>query len=330
MSQSFKLSRRIARLRALLSGALVFSLVGCDETDSLNPESSVTPETIHEVALGDAAEAAPAAAELVPAGDVTTASATFAGGIPIGMSAQPLTAFGSRYNGSKLTVSPAYLMQELSAVRSRGGRVFIMLAGNHRYWVNSDGSFSFTKWKARVDRFKNMPIASYINDGTIIGHFMMDEPNDPANWRGHRVTPAQIEEMARYSKQVWPGMATIIRTQPDYLASNHRYLDAAWAQYLHRRGNAAAYIKEQVADAQARGLALVVGLNVLKGGNPNGTPMSASEVEEWGSALLSSNYPCAFVSWQYNSNYLSSSGIGGAMDALRRKAQSRPAKSCRA
>ena len=250
MTYTFKLSRRIARLRAALLASFL-ALLGCDSPETLEPDSSL-PQVI----------------------EPSLASASFAGGIPIGMSAQPLEAFGSRYNGSKLTVSPAYIMQELSVIRERGGRVFIMLAGNHRYWVNSDGSFSFTKWKARVDRFKSLPLASYINDGTIIGHFMMDEPNDPTNWRGHRVTPAQIEEMARYSKQVWPNMATIIRTQPDYLGDDHRYLDAACSQYLWRRGDVGQYIRQQVADAQARGLALVVGLNVLKGGNPNGTPMS--------------------------------------------------------
>jgi hypothetical protein len=68
---------------------------------------------------------------------------------------------------------------------------------------------------------------------------------------------------------------------------------------------------------------------VLYGGNPNGTRMTASEVESWGSTLLSSSYPCAFISWQYNSSYLSSSGILAAMSALRRKAESRGTKSCR-
>jgi hypothetical protein len=138
-----------------------------------------------------------------------------------------------------------------------------------------------------------------------------------------------VEQMAQYSKQLWPSLATIVRVEPGYLSSNHRYLDAAWAQYLYRRGNVNDYIKRNVDDAQKRGLGLVVGLNVLKGGNPNGSKMSASEVESWGSALLSSSYPCAFVMWQYNSDYLSSAGIGGAMDALRRKAQSRSSKSCR-
>ena len=90
------------------------------------------------------------------------------------------------------------------------------------------------------------------------------------------------------------------------------------------------YIRENVAEAQKRGLALVVGLNVIHGGTPQGTKMTASEVEEWGSALLESSYPCAFIMWQYQSSYLDASGIDKAMESLRRKAENRPSRSCKA
>jgi hypothetical protein len=139
-----------------------------------------------------------------------------------------------------------------------------------------------------------------------------------------------VEEMAKYSKSLWPTMATIVRAEPKHMGDNHRYLDAAWAQYLSRRGNVNEYIKDVVGDAQRKGLALVVGMNVLKGGSPNGTKMTASEVENWGSALLSSSYPCAFINWEYQGDYFSSSGIRSAMSALRRKAESRSTKSCKA
>jgi hypothetical protein len=183
------------------------------------------------------------------------------------------------------------------------------------------------KWKGRVNRFKGINIASYINDGTVVGHMLIDEPNDASNWNGKPVSPSTVEEMARYSKQLWPNLPTVVRVQPSYLLTNHRYLDAAWAQYLSRRGDVKKYIAQNVSDAQKRGLGLVVGLNVLKGGNPNGTKMSASEVEYYGSALLSSTYPCAFLSWKYEYDYVSS--VGNALDRLRAKAQNRPNKSCR-
>ena len=266
MLHSFKLSRRIARARAPVTAALILALIGCDSSESLDPGSGITPDAITPDAIDQVAVAEPA-----------LASASFAGGIPIGMASQPLTAFGGRFNGAKLTVGPGQIMEVLSAVRSRGGKVVLMLAGNPRYYRDGDGHFSLSKWKARVVRFRGINFASYVSDGTIIGHYLMDEPNDPRNWNGQTVPPSVIEEMAKYSKQLWPGMPTIVRVQPDYLGYNHHYLDAAWAAYLWRRGNVNDYIRQNVADAQARGLGLVVGMNVLRGGNPNGTRMTASE-----------------------------------------------------
>jgi hypothetical protein len=135
--------------------------------------------------------------------------------------------------------------------------------------------------------------------------------------------------MARYSKQRWPKMATIVRVHPSYFKSSPRYVDAAWAQYLSRRGSVRDYIRESVAAAQRRNLEVIVGLNVIHGGTPNKTKMTASQVESYGSALLSSSYPCAFLSWKYNDNYLSSSSITSAMKKLRQKAEGRSRKSCR-
>ncbi|MBA3894183.1 MAG: hypothetical protein H0X69_10885 [Gemmatimonadales bacterium] len=313
MTYTFKLSRRIARLRAPALATLMFVLAGCDSTQPLDPGTGITPDV---------------STHAVPA-DPQSASASFAGGIPIGMTAQPVTAFGGRFNGSKLTLGPGQLLEQLSAVRSRGGRIVVMLAGNPRHYVDGNGHFSLTKWKARVDLFKGIDFGSYVSDGTIIAHYLLDEPNDPANWNGQQVSPSTLEQMAQYSKQLWPAMPTIVRVEPSYLGGSHKYLDAAWAQYLARRGDVNDYIKRNVADAQQRGLALVVGLNVVHGGTPTKTRMTASQVEAWGSALLSSSYPCAFIMWQHDSDYLSSAGLGSAMDALRRLAQNRSSRTCR-
>jgi hypothetical protein len=207
--------------------------------------------------------------------------------------------------------------------------VVVAFSGSPRYYKEG-GRFSMSKWKARVNRFRGINLSSFIRDGTIAGHYMIDEPHDPANWRGRPVPPSVLEEMARYSKRLWPNMATIVRTEPGYLSRNHRHLDAAWAQYLNRKGSPEAFIRRNVAAAQQRRLGLVVGLNVLHGGTPQGTRMTARQVKSWGTTLLNSSYPCAFISWTYNSRALSARGMNDAMRALRRKAESRRNKSCRA
>jgi hypothetical protein len=267
--------------------------------------------------------------EVVPT-DANLSGAT-GSGISMGTFSQPVSAFGSVLSGAQRIITPDYLLSNLAAIRAKGGRVMLDLAGSQRLWKDASGHFSMTKWKARVDRYRRVNFSSYINDGTIIGHYLIDEPNDPSNWNGRIVSAATVEAMAQYSKQIWPGMPTIVRAQPDFMATysgSFRYLDAAWAQYVTRKGTASDYLKKNLAYAQKKGLALVVGLNISKGGN-NGAHMTASQVKTWGSTMLSSSYPCAFISWQYESGYLSGS-MRDALASLRSQAQNRTRKSCRA
>lgn len=312
MTYTFKLSRRIARLRAPLF-TLLIALTGCDNARSFDPEPP------------DAAGQGSAIDNPIP-------STSFAGGIPFGNFGQPTSEFGSVFNGAQRNIYPQYLLRELAVIKAQGGKVALKLSYGDRFIKDDAGNFSLSKWKDRVDQFKGVDFSSYINDGTIIGHYLIDEPQDAANWNGRPIPQSTLEEMARYSKERWPTMVTIVRTWPDYLddwSGSYRYLDAAWAQYAANRWpNADEFLRENVAKAQARGLALVVGLNLLDG-SPTKGEMSASQVESYGSALLSSTYPCAFISWKYDESHLRSSGMWTAMGALRRLAQSRSARTCR-
>jgi hypothetical protein len=300
-------------------GAIVLTLVGCNNSDSFNPDSSVPPGT---VALGS-----DAGVQLASASTPTFSTTSFAGGIPIGIFALPTSEFGSRYNGAMRNISPSLLLSELAAIKSRGGKVVLNFTGNQRYFTDASGHFSLSKWEQRVDRFRSVNFSSYINDGTIVGHFLIDEPNDPANFNGQAISPSTVETMAKYSKSIWSGLTTIARAEPSYFGTAH-YLDAAWAQYLYRKGSASDYIRKNVNDAQNRGLQLVVGMNVINGG-PNGGKMSATQIKDWGSTLLGNSYPCSFLSWNYDNTYLSSTSIKDAMTYLRNKAQNRSTKTCK-
>jgi hypothetical protein len=140
-------------------------------------------------------------------------------------------------------------------------------------------------------------------------------------------------------------MATIVRAWPEYLKGYvYQYLDATWAQYCPNCGAEKYripienFIAINVRDAQAAGLALVGGLNVLNGGSTNsGIPgrkegkyaMSADEIRSWGGAYLSEPYICGFLLWEYESEYFSRPDIQGAVAELKRQAESRPRRECR-
>jgi hypothetical protein len=263
----------------------------------------------------------------------------YSGGIPFGLYNIPTSKMGSDFNGKMTnariwlptsTIPNLGMAAELAAIKSRGGKVILNMAGSHVHVLDANGRFSLTKWKQRIDAFKPLRFGSYITDGTIIAHHVIDEPNDASNWGGVPIPPATVEEMARYSKQLWPNMPTVARVESSYLAKwtgTYRYLDAAWAQWVARKGDPGEFITRNVADAKRKGLALITGLNVLKGDFRE--PLSPSLIRSAGTALLRSSYPCAFLSWQYDAEYLATPGVRDALRYLRQKALGRPFKTCR-
>ena len=258
-------------------------------------------------------------------------------GIPFGPYHLPTGLFGSG-NATLRSAAPLAILADLEAARQAGTRVILSFVGNERRYRDDKGHFSMAKWKGRVDRFRGFDISSYIQDGTVIGHYILDEPHDASNWGGTVVTRAQVDEMARYSKEIWPSMPTLIRGWPDFLKGyQYKYLDAAWAQYSDRFGDVDAFITSNVRDARAAGLALVVGLNLLGGGNKSGGlkgfsgsryAMTASQVRRAGGVLMAEPYSCAFINWEYNAAYFSRSDIQAALEELNQEARSRPLKSC--
>jgi hypothetical protein len=322
MTISFELSRSFARLRAPALAVVVLTFLGCNSTDSLDPESSI-PAPADDPGSETGAELTPV--------DGPEFSTAYSGGIPFGTFDQPNSAYGTRYNGAMRIIGPYPLLSDLRTIKSRGGKVIINFAGGRSRYLDAAGNFSLTKWKNSVNRFRGINFSSYIKDGTIIGHYLIDEPHNRAKWNGKTVSQSTLDAMAQYSKHLWPGMRTVVRAYPDYLvkwSGTYRYLDAAWAQYVHRKGPVGDFTRQNVALAKRKGLALVVGLNVLQGG-PNGSRMTASQIKSWGGTLLSSSYPCAFISWEYRSTYLNTTSIKNAMSYLRGKAKNRSFKSCR-
>jgi hypothetical protein len=231
----------------------------------------------------------------------------------------------------------------LAAVRAKGGRIVIkMCKGADSYVKNADGTFSFTKWKALVDRFKSLPLGPYITDGTIVGHYLIDEPHRTAKWGGKAIPQSTVEAMAKHSKQIWPGMTTFVRVVPSWLATasiTYTYLDAAWLQYESFRGDVTKVVNDEVAAAKRKGLGLMMGLNVLDGGNGSSRisgfytkskyAMSASEIRTYGTAMLNNSYACGFYNWMYNSTYYGRTDVKSALAELSNKARAHVKTSCR-
>lgn len=264
-------------------------------------------------------------------------------GIPFGPQHLPPARFDAIYTGTVWIASPSRVIAQLDAARRAGARVMLNLSTT-RGSQNADGTFSLTLWRQRVDRFKGLDFDPYIADGTLLGHYVMDEPHSAPNWGGRRVPFADVEAAARYSKELWPRMTTFVRSHPEFLEGapfRWQHVDAAWAQYSARRGDVTAYVERSVASAKRLGLGLVAGLNLLTGGaadsgipgyHPGKWAMSASRIRALGRVLAAEPYACAFSMWKYDRtdpSYLERPDIRAAIAEIGRVAADRPPASCR-
>jgi hypothetical protein len=316
------------------------SLSAASPPDSTDPDTTLTPPSVPvdtvPVDTVPADTASPPPIDTVPPAGPPIVPVH--SGIPFGPFHLPATLYSPDFNGAYHSPWMGPLLTDLELARRANTRVLLNLTGSSNKFSDENG-FSMAKWKALVDRFRGLDLSPYIADGTIVGHFLLDEPNDPTNYHGKEVSLAEIEEMARYSKEIWPTMPTIIRAWPVKLKGYpFKSLDAAWAQYHSRLGPLQDFIANNVQQSKQAGLALVLGLNVSNGGSSaSGIPglgegkfaMSADQLRTWGKALLDEPYGCALFIWKYTEDYFSRPDIKAAMLDLNRWAQDRPKQECR-
>jgi hypothetical protein len=262
-------------------------------------------------------------------------------GLAFGPAQQAPGQWGPNVDATAYPAQPESLLIWLETARRMNLRLFISFSGSAEYLRNSHG-FSLELWKRRVDRFRGMNLQPYIEEGTIAGHLLLDEADDKSNWNGHVVPVEYIDQMAQYSKQIWPTMPTIVRAFPAYLDDYphpYQYLDAVRIQYHARFGDLDQFIESNVGLARQLGLVVVGGLNVLKGGGPtSGLPnpsddskfyMNASQLRSWGKRFLSEPGLCGFLLWQYDPLYFSRQDIEAALKELKQQAATLPNRACR-
>ena len=319
MRHELKPGTRSGWLRAVFLSAIAVITVACAEDDRLGP----TP-------VAD------------PVGGPDNEAALLLSGIVFSSSALTVSQLNSVHTGLVEAPTPSGLLTFLSQVRAKGGRVLIKLAGGEGTYKNADGTFNLTKWKTGVDRFRNINFSSYVSDGTIVGHFLVDEPHFVSRWGDKGIPQATVEEAAKHSKLRWPNMPTLVNAPANWLASvpvTYVYLDAGWAMFRAKTSSSpGTWAASQVNRAKSKGLGLVAGLNVLDGGDgssgirgtqPRTWAMSAAEVKKYGSALLAQSYVCAFSMWRYSGTYYGRSDVKSAMADLSAQAKSHAKTSCR-
>jgi hypothetical protein len=336
--------RRAMRFRAITALSALVLFAACEGPDRiLDPAADaelLPPTTVEEAATADTLTDTELDASVALA-NVSLASAGTARGIAFGPYSLPNNMFGSTYTGAVKAVGPGDVLGTLATARRAGARVLVRLSAGDRYWLNKNHTPNLEKWKSQIARFRKVNLQQYINDGTLLGHVLVDEPHDASNWGGKPIPFATLEAMAKYSKQLWPGLPTVVRAYTPWLSQasfRWKYLDGNLSQYSARKGELGGWLRNEARYAKQEGLALMVGLNLLNGGNrASGIKglysgmyaVSSSQLKSWGTQLATHPQACAFFGWGWNAKYFGRSDIKTAMAHVSSKAKARNRQSCR-
>ena len=266
---------------------------------------------------------------------------------------------------------PEAIVARITAARTLGVKLMLVMTGGHSRFLKVGGTtatatqFDIVKWKAHMDLFNTTPIkqaiAAGVQDGTIIGASVMDEPNH-RDWGGV-VTKATLDEMARYVKGYFPTLPVGVvivhwwRSAEryhdiDFIVSQYDWWQSPNGPGGGQSGNVSGWRDAALAMAQANGIAIAFSMNVINGGvqdltSPDRieawrcpatttggrgyrTPqcrMSSSQVRDWGKLLGSAG--CALLMWRYEDVFMSKVENQQAVSDVAQQLATVPGKSCR-
>jgi hypothetical protein len=261
-----------------------------------------------------------------------------------------------------LTLGPttaSNIVTLLAAARAAKIKMILAMTGGSHSNYLTDGVFDYTKWKAKMDTYNTAAIrdavAKAVADGTILGNFVMDEPNVSGGGDGNTwgpkgtMTKARVDGMCGYVKAMFP-------TLPVGVAHNHNTFEPDQSytvceflidQYAYRKGSVTTFRDEGLALGQRDNIAIIFSLNTLSGGiqaardglwycDPETTGgrgtfdptcrMTPEQIREFGRVLGPAG--CALLMWRYDDVMMQDLEYQRAFRDVAAMLATAPAKSC--
>jgi hypothetical protein len=229
---------------------------------------------------------------------------------------------------------------ELAALQLLKGKLMLSQGGYEKFKTN--GIYDPAKYYAWVQTLLPYVAAwkPYFDNGTLMGVQVIDDVGT-TNWGGVAITKAQQDEMAKWWKQLIPGITTFTREKATGLTGYPwAYLDASITQYNARyMGDITKWRDSNVVAAKAAKLGLAFSLNVLNGGKvvsgcyhgeeSQYCAMTPTELRTYGEVQAAAPEACGLVSWKTDVAYHAVPGVTDAFKYIGGLAATHAAASCR-
>jgi hypothetical protein len=221
------------------------------------------------------------------------------------------------------TRHPEYAVQTLLPMaRDAGFRVTLRLTGDHPRYTTPDGDFDLAAWKGMLDPWSGSGVEAFIDDGTLVGHMLLD---DIHNFEGQDPDGAALDEMARYSHELFPDLMVFVRERatemPEPPGGRYHHVDAVVHQYKASHGDVDRFVVVEGARAKALGVGVIAGLNIANGGDGSSGQagwqegryaMSGAEILAYGSRLADEPGVLGLLAWEYDGEERWSDGSVGS------------------
>jgi hypothetical protein len=286
-------------------------------------------------------------------------------GIPFGaFDSWDVTTLKPYTNAFTATVGPVnatMILDLIAAARTKHMKLILaMTGGSHDKYmsiINGVYQFDMVKWQGTMQTYNTSAIktavASAIADGTIIGNFVMDEPNVSGAGDGNTWGPAgtmtkiRVDSMCGYVKTIFPALPVGVAHGHNTFepGNSYRVCEFLLDQYVWRKGDVTTYRDDGLALARRDGMSILFSVNLLNGGVPDrdgiwdcsGTGgmgtyapncrMTPQQVRDWGILLGSAG--CALTMWRYDGAFVLNADNQQAFNDVRSRLATLPAKSCR-
>jgi len=173
------------------------------------------------------------------------------------------------------------IVQRIAEARRRKVRLLLNMTGGHVPYMSSSGGihqFDMQRWRDSMATYDRDPIkaavAEAVEDGTIVGNSVMDEPHARGQGDGNTwgpqgtMTKARVDSMCAYVKSIFPTMPVGVVHQHQLFepSQSYRVCDFLVDQYQYSYGPVTAWRDAALAMAHRDGIRIVFGANELNGG----------------------------------------------------------------